>query len=207
MGQSGQALGDRPEVTQAQGIHRQAAQRGQDADAIALAVAMRVLTELGVAGPVPGVFDGPMVADVLQQCFGCGPETRDVVTGLIDGLALTDALAEHCQDRGAAGPVLHHPLWCRHAAQGPGEITATFAFSLAGLKRRLPAVGQPITDHLKPLAATVFDGDQEVGATLLEVEEKGRFACSASACTNIPVSSARSRSSRSAEISLPASVA
>ena len=152
-------------------------------------------------------FDRPTVADMLQQCVGCGPETRDEVTCLIDGLALTDALAEQRQDRGAAGPVLHHPLWCRHAAKGPGEIKAAFAFSLAGLKRRLPAVGQPITDHLKPVAATVSDCDQDVGATLLEVEEEGRFACSASACTNIPVSSTRSRSSRSAEISLPASVA
>ena len=124
MGQSGQVLVDRPEVTQAQGIHRQAAQRGQDPHTIGLAVAVRVFPELGIAGPVPGIFDRPPVANVLQQGLGCGPETRDVVTGLIDGLALTDTLAAHRQDRGAAGPVLHHPLWCRHAAEGPGEITA-----------------------------------------------------------------------------------
>jgi hypothetical protein len=181
MGQGGQALGDRPAVTEAQGIHRQAAQRGQDPHSIGLAVAMRVFPELGVAGPVPGILDGPPVAYVLQQSLRRGSETRDVVMGFIDGLALADALAAHGQDRGAARPVLRHPLWCRHAAQGPSEITAALAFSFAGPKRRLTAVGQPITDHLKPLAAAVFDRDQEVGSTLLEVPKKSRFACSASA--------------------------
>jgi hypothetical protein len=44
----------------------------------------------------------------------------------------------------------------------------------------------------------VFHRDQEVGATLLEVEEKGRFACNASACTSSPSSSTRSSSWRSA---------
>lgn len=207
MGQSGQSLGDRPEAIEPQGVHGQAAERGQDPHTIELAVAVIVLAELGVAGPVPGVFDRPPVADMLQQRLGCGAQTRHVVMSLIDGLALADPLAAHSQDRGAAGPVLHHPLRCRHPPQRPGEVTGAFAFTLAGFKRRLPAVGQPITDQLKPPAATVFDRNQEVGTTLLEVEEKGRFACSASACTNKPLSSTRSSSSRKALISLPLSVA
>jgi len=162
MGQGRQALGDRPEAIETQSIHGQAAERGHDLNAVALAVAVGVFPELGVAGPVPGVFDRPAVADMPQQRRSCSAQTRvaprgalskDVVTDLVDGLALADALAAHRQDRGAAGPVLRHPLRCRHAAHGPGEITAAFAFSLAGLKRRLPAVGQPITDHLKPPAA------------------------------------------------------
>ena len=79
-GQGGQSLGDEPEVTLAQGIHRQAAQRGHDPHAVAFAVAMRVFPELGIAGPVPGIFDRPPVANVLQQCFCRGPETRDLVS-------------------------------------------------------------------------------------------------------------------------------
>ena len=47
MGQSGQALGDGPEASQTQGIHGQAAERGQDANAIALSVAVRDFLELG----------------------------------------------------------------------------------------------------------------------------------------------------------------
>ena len=79
--------------------------------------------------------------------------------GLIDRLAVTSAFAAHRQDRGAAGPVLRYPLRCRHPPQGPGEVTATLALAVAALEQRLAAVGQPITDNLKPLATTVFDGN------------------------------------------------
>ena len=127
--------------------------------------------------------------------------------GLIDGLAVPGALAAHRQDRGAARPVLSDPLRCRHAAQRPAQVTAAFAFAMAPLEQCLCAIGEPITDDPKAFAATVFDRNQEVGATLLEIEKKGRFACNASAWTNIPVSSTRSRSSHKAPISLPASVA
>jgi hypothetical protein len=53
----------------------------------------------------------------------------------------------------------------------------------------------------------VLYSDQEVGATLLEVEEKGQFACSASDCTSKPLRSTQSNSWRKAAISPPASVA
>jgi len=50
MGQSGQPLSDRPETIEPQGLHGQAAERGQDPNSIGLAVAVRVFLELGVAG-------------------------------------------------------------------------------------------------------------------------------------------------------------
>ena len=207
MGQSGQSLGDGPEAIQAQGIHRQAAERGHDLHTVGLALAVIVFLELGVAGPVPGVLDRPAVSHMLQQGCGCGSETRDLVTGFFDLLAITPAFAAHRQDRGATGPVIGNPFWCGHSPQGPGEVTATLALAVSGFKHGLAAIAQSITDDLKPLAATVLHCDQEVGATLLEVEEKGRFACSASACTNRPLSSTRSSSSRRAWISLSLSVA
>ena len=46
-------------------LHRQAAQRGQDPHAIGLPIAMRIFLELRVAGPVPGILNGPSVAHVL----------------------------------------------------------------------------------------------------------------------------------------------
>jgi len=57
MGQGGQPLSNGPVAIEPQGIHGQAAERGHDPHAVAFAVAMRVLPELGVAGPVPGVLD------------------------------------------------------------------------------------------------------------------------------------------------------
>ena len=120
MGQDGHALGDRPEIVEPQGVHGQAAQRRHDLHAVGLAVAVGVFLELGVARPVPGVLDGPAVSHVLQEGCGCGPESRDLVTGFIDLLAITPAFAAHRQDRGAAGPVLGYPLRCGHSLQRLG---------------------------------------------------------------------------------------
>ena len=180
MGQGGQPLGDGPEPVQPERVHRQASERGQDLNAVGFAVAVGILTELGVAGPVPGIFNAPSVTYVLQQGLGAAPQTRvaprgalskDVVTGLIDALAIADALAAHRNHRGAARPVLHHPLWSGHATQRPGDIPAVPALAPAGLERRLSAVGQAIGDHLKSLAAAVFHSNHEVGAALFEVEK------------------------------------
>ena len=52
---------------------------------------------------------------------------------------------------------------------------------VAGFPGNLAAIGQTVTDQPKPLAASVFDRDQEVGTALGEKEEKERLACSASA--------------------------
>ena len=67
MGQGGQALGDRPKPIETQSIHGEAPERGRDLNAVDFAVAVRVLPELRVAGPVPGVLNAPAVAYVLQQ--------------------------------------------------------------------------------------------------------------------------------------------
>jgi hypothetical protein len=45
------------ESGQAHGMHRQAAERGEDPHAIGLAVAVGVFPELRVTGPVPGIVD------------------------------------------------------------------------------------------------------------------------------------------------------
>jgi hypothetical protein len=46
---------------------------------------------------------------------------------------------------------------------------------VAGLPGQLAAIGQSAADQPKPFAATMFDGDQEIGIALGEEEEKGRF--------------------------------
>jgi hypothetical protein len=53
----------------------------------------------------------------------------------------------------------------------------------------------------------MFHRDQEVGASVLEVDEKRRFAFSASTFTGRHLSSTRTSSSNSAEILPPTSVA
>ena len=132
MSQGGDALCDRQDPIEPQGIDRQAAEGGQDLFAVVLPVAVAVFRQRHVAHPVPAVLNRPTVSDVPQQGLGSGPQTRDVITGLIRRLALADAVAAHGDDRGAARPLLHHPLRCRHRPQGPGDVTAPFHFPSAG---------------------------------------------------------------------------
>ena len=101
----------------------------------------------------------------------------------------------------------HHPVRCRHRPQLPGDVATSLDFILSGVPGDPAAVGEPIADQLKTYSAPVFDGDQEIRAALGEVEEKGRFACSASACTSTPSSSTASSNWRRAWISPLGSVA
>ena len=156
---------------------------------------------------MPAVLNRPALPDRFDQNLGAGAQTRDVVTGLVLRLALADPMATHGDDRRAARPLLHHPLRCRHRPQVPGDVAASFDLPLAGVPGNPAAVGESIANQPKPLAAAVFDGNQEVDAALGEVEEKGRFACSASACTSTPSSSTASSSRRRDWISPLASVA
>ena len=93
MSQGGRPLDNRPEAIESQGVHGQSAERGHDLDAVCLALAVRVFPQLGVAGPMPGVFDAPAITHVLQQSLGSSTKTQDLATGLDDGLALSDPLA------------------------------------------------------------------------------------------------------------------
>jgi hypothetical protein len=78
MGMGSQALGDQSEPIQPQGVHDQAAERGDDLNIVALAIAVGVLAELVLAGPVQGLLDAPAVSHLLQQGLGVGASTRDV---------------------------------------------------------------------------------------------------------------------------------
>jgi hypothetical protein len=204
---SGDALCDRPDPIKPQGIDRQAAQRGQDLNAVVFSVAVGVFSQRYIPHPMPAVLDRPALPDGFEHGLGASAQTRDVVTGLVLRLALAGAMAAHGDDRRAARPLLHHPLRSRHRPQAPGDVTAPLDFPFAGAPGDPAAVGEPVSDQAKSLAAAVFDGNQEVGAALGEVKEKGRFACSASACTSTPSSSTASSSWRRAWISPLASVA
>ena len=84
-------------------------------------------------------------------------------------------------DRCADRPLLHHPFRYWHGPHFPYDVTPLVHLQFAGRQGNPSAVGETITDQFKLYAAPVFDRDQEVSVALGEVEQKRRFACSASA--------------------------
>ena len=104
------ALSDRPDPIQPQGIERHAAQRGQHLTAVVLPVAVGVLPQRHIPHPVLAVLDRPALPDRFELGLCASAQTRDVVTGLVLRLALARPVAAHRIDRGAARPLLHHPV-------------------------------------------------------------------------------------------------
>ena len=158
MSQGGDALGDRQDPIQPQGIDGQAAQRGQDLRAVVLSVAVGVFPQRHISYPVPSVLDRPALPYGPEQGLGASAQTRDVVTGFVLWLALADAMSAHGDDRCAARPLLHHPLRYRHRPQVPGDVTASLDFPLAGAPGDPAAVGEPIANQPKSFAAPMPDG-------------------------------------------------
>lgn len=58
-----------------------------------------------------------------EQVLGAGSQRRNVVTGLVRLLFLTDAMAAHGDDLGAAGTFVDHPLRRWHLPEGPSDVT------------------------------------------------------------------------------------
>jgi hypothetical protein len=111
---SSDALCDRPDPIKPQGIDRQAAQRGQDLNAVLLPIPAGVFPQRHIPHPVPAVLDRPALPNGSEQGLCSSAQTRDVVTSLVLRLALAGVMAAHSDDRRAARPLLYHPLRCRH---------------------------------------------------------------------------------------------
>ena len=82
---------------------------------------------------MPGAFNAQTITQMPQKSIVASAQTRDVVTGFIDALLSSRALAAHSDDHGATGPVLHDPRWCGPAPECPGDVAAMTAFTLACL--------------------------------------------------------------------------
>ena len=66
MSQGCDALGDRPDPIEPQGIDGQAAESGQDLDAVVLPVAVGVFLQRYVPHQLPAVFERPALANCSE---------------------------------------------------------------------------------------------------------------------------------------------
>jgi hypothetical protein len=60
------------ETLKTQRIHRQASEAGENPNAVGFSIAVGVLPQLGVTGPVPAVLNAPTIANVSEKCAGAG---------------------------------------------------------------------------------------------------------------------------------------
>ena len=101
-----QASADRSETVAAQQVESQCPQQSQHLNTVALGVAVSVLTQLGVAGPVPLVFDCPALAHKSQQRFRAGAQGGDKEVNVVKRLAVTPADAHQLDDPAGSSPAL-----------------------------------------------------------------------------------------------------
>lgn len=94
----------------AQQVQSQCPQQSQHLHPVALGVAMGVLAELGVAWPVPLVFDRPALPHKAQQRFGAGAQGGDEGVDVVKRLSVSPSLAHQLRDPARTHPALTDPV-------------------------------------------------------------------------------------------------
>ena len=150
----------------AQQVQSQGAQQGKDLNAVALALVVSVLTELGVAGPVPLVFHGPALAHEPEQCFGAGAQGGDEQVDVLKRLAVTPAIADQLDDPTGACPALADGLGGIACFELPAHPAAMAGLDIADLNREVAVAAELGEDLLIQPALVVFDRQKQVGALL-----------------------------------------
>ena len=143
------ASADRSESVAAQQVQSQCSQQSQHLHPVALAVAMVVLAELGVARPMQLVFDLPALAHKTQQCFWSGAQGGDEKVDVVKRLAVTPAGAHQLDDPAGAHPALSNGISGMAGTQRPAHLAAMAVVGIDDLNRYeglltpQPQVGTP----------------------------------------------------------------
>jgi len=189
MGHGHQACANGAKPIAAQQVQSQGAQQGQYLHAVALGVVVSVLTELGVAWPVPLVFDRPALAHKPQQCFWAGAQGGDEKVDVVKRLALTPAGAHQLDDPAGAHPALSNGVSGIAGTQRPAHTAAMAVVGIADLNREVPVPAELGKDLLIQPALVVLDRQEQVGALLGGELKNAGEVCSASAWISTPSSS------------------
>lgn len=168
---------DQRKPLQPQKIHRSFPQSGQRTSAVA-AVPVRDFLELGVADPVPA-FMALAVSRQLQQGFWGGPQAGEEKVSGMKGLAFPGALGDYFGDPAGADPFRSDALRGRLGPRRPGDGTAVAILAIRCHKRN-PALSLELAEDpaVQGLLVgysygedCVYDGQEEVGPLLLELQK------------------------------------
>jgi len=99
---------------------------------------MGVLTELGVARPVPLVFDCPALPNQPQQRFWAGAQGGDKEVHVVKRLAITPASAHQLDDPGGPSPALTDGAGGIAGTQRPAHLAPMAGLEIADLNREVP---------------------------------------------------------------------
>jgi len=127
-----QPSADRSETVAAQQVESQCPQQSQHLHPIALGV----LAELGVAGPVPLVFDRPALAHKPQQRLWAGAQGGVAPRGALSGDEQVDVVK-----RLAVTPSGAHQL-DDPAGAHPAHTAAVAGLDIADLNRKVPVAAE-----------------------------------------------------------------
>ena len=184
-----QARADRANAVAAQQVQSQGAQQAQHLDAIALAVEVGVLAELGVAGPMPLVFDRPALPHKPQQRFRAGAQGGDEQVDVVKRLAVTPARAHQLDDPTGTFPALADGVCGIACSELPAHLAAMAGLKIADLNREVPVATELGDDLLVQPALVVLDRQEQVGALLGGELKNAGEVCKASAWIRTPSSS------------------
>jgi hypothetical protein len=126
-----QACANRSKAVAAQQVEGNGSQQGQYLHAIALAVAVSVITELGVARPVPLFFNCPALKHQAQQCFGAGAQGDEKTVNLAEGLAAARASADQFEDPAGSSSALTNDVGGIAGTERPAHLAGMTSFAIA----------------------------------------------------------------------------
>ena len=150
---------------------------------------MGVLAELGVARPVPLVFNCPALPHQPEQCFWAGAQGGDEQVDVVKRLAVTPASAHQLDNPAGASPAFTNGICGIAGTQRPAHLAAMSIVVIADHHREVPVSTELGNDLLIQPALVVFDRQEQVGALLGGELKNAGEVCSASAWISTPSSS------------------
>ena len=168
-----------------------------------MGVAVGVLTELRVAGPVPFVFNAPALPNHSQQRVWAGPQAGDEpVAGHRSRTLPRSGCGDELHDPGAARPIGFDVLRRFLGPELPAGVTPVPFLEIRCGERDF-ALALELAPDLPVKAPLVrFDGQQKVGPLLHATAKNACVVCRASAWISTPSRYRLLSSSLSAAFSL-----
>ena len=122
-----------------------------------MGVVVSVLTELGVAGPVPLVFNGPALPHKPQQSFWGGAQGGDEQVDVVKRFAITPTAALQLNDPTGTCPALADGVSGFSCSELPAHLAAMADLKIADHHREVPVTTELGKDLLIQPPLVVFD--------------------------------------------------